>query len=243
MASRYVAGMREGRIEAMRAARVARIAGLYAVTPDMGDTEALMRKATAALAGGASLIQYRNKTADRALRMRQAALLASLAARHDAVFIVNDDADIAAAVDADGVHVGDDDADIASARACVGPARLVGASCYNDFNLAQAVVRNGADYVAFGSFFPSSTKPDARRAEPALLTRARSLGVPLVAIGGITASNAEALIDSGADAVAVIADVFAHDDAAAVERASFAIARLFVRASKTHVREQKRGHR
>jgi thiamine-phosphate pyrophosphorylase len=221
--------MREGRIEAARAARAARVAGLYAVTPDLADSDALVRKTTAALAGGASIIQYRNKTADRALRMHQASMLARLVSHHDALFIVNDDADIAAAVEADGVHVGDDDADLAAARAEVGVERLVGVSCYDDFDRASDAVRHGADYVAFGSFFASPTKPGARRANRALLTRTRSLGVPVVAIGGITSANAKPLIDAGADAIAVIADIFAREDPQDIQRAAAALAALYSR--------------
>lgn len=194
------------------------------MTPDIVDTATLVRKVAAALGGGAAIVQYRNKTADAALRLRQARALAALVAGRGALFVVNDDADIAAAVDADGVHVGEDDATIGNARAIIGSDRLVGVSCYGTFARAPAAVAAGADYIAFGSFHPSSTKPGARRADMGLLARARSLGVPVVAIGGITASNAQALFDAGADAVAVIADVFAHDDPADVERAAAAIA-------------------
>ena len=135
--------------------------------------------------------------------------------------------------DADGVHVGDDDGSIANARARVGPDRIIGVSCYDDFDRARAAVDAGADYVAFGSFFTSPVKPDARRASVDLLGRARALRVPVVAIGGITARNAATLIVAGADALAVISDVFAHDDPAHVARAAAAIARQFT----THPRE------
>jgi len=218
--------MPAGLIESTRAARVKRVAGLYAVTPDLADTDALARKVAAALAGGASVIQYRNKAADRALRTQQATTLARLVSHHRALFIVNDDADIAAEVNADGVHVGDEDADITVARARVGAERLVGASCYDDFDGAVSAVANGADYVAFGSFFPSGTKPGARRANRALLVRGRSLGVPVVAIGGITSANAKSLIDAGANAIAVIADVFTREDPQEIRRAAAALAAL-----------------
>jgi thiamine-phosphate pyrophosphorylase len=109
----------------------------------------------------------------------------------------------------------------------LGPDRIVGVSCYNDLSRARSAVEQGADYVAFGSFFASATKPNARVADIALLSRARSLGVPVVAIGGITSANAATLVGAGADAVAVISDVFAHDDPAQVSRAADAIARLF----------------
>jgi len=126
-------------------------------------------------------------------------------------------------VGADGVHLGEDDASIMSARELLGPDRIIGVSCYNDFERARAAVEAGADYVAFGSFFPSSTKPAARHADLGLLQRARSLGVPVVAIGGIDALNARTLIDAGADAVAVINAVFMHDDAADVKTAAESI--------------------
>ena len=109
----------------------------------------------------------------------------------------------------------------------LGPDRLIGVSCSDDIERARAAVADGADYVAFGSFFPSSTKPGARRADVRLLRDAQTLGVPVVAIGGITAANMQPLIDAGAPAVAVIADVFAHDDPAAITRAASAIARGF----------------
>jgi thiamine-phosphate pyrophosphorylase len=153
----------------------------------------------------------------------QALALARLHAARGALLIVNDDPALAANVGADGVHLGEDDASIMSARELLGPDRIIGVSCYNDFDRARAAVDAGADYVAFGSFFPSSTKPSARRADLELLRRARSLDVPVVAIGGIDADNARTLIDAGADAVAVITAVFLHDDPADVRAAAESI--------------------
>ena len=222
--------MREARINAShhsREARARRIAGLYAVTPDIDDTDVLVRSVAAALEGGATAVQYRNKVAHRALRLDQALALARLAAASDALLIVNDDVDIAVAVDADGVHLGANDPTIATARRLLGDDRLIGVSCYDEFERASAAVAAGADYVAFGSFFASSTKPAARRASPALLAQSRGLGVPVVAIGGITAANAKSLIDAGAHAVAVISDVFAHDGPAEITRQASAISALF----------------
>jgi len=221
--------MPEGRTDAPRRARVARLAGLYALTPDLDDTAVLTAKVAAALAGGASAIQYRNKSAPDALRREQARALARLCAVRGALFIVNDDVDIAREVDADGVHIGEDDGGIARARAMLGPDRLIGVSCYNEWDRAQPAIDAGADYVAFGSFFASATKPAARRADPALLVRAASLPVPVVAIGGITSANATTLIDAGVAAVAVIGDVFAHDELSEIERAAAAIAALFAK--------------
>jgi thiamine-phosphate pyrophosphorylase len=215
------------RISTFRRERASRVAGLYAVTPDIDDTDVLVAKVVAARAGGAALVQYRNKALAAAARSGQARALAQV--MQGALFIVNDDPQLAADVDADGVHLGDEDGSIAAARARVGPGRLIGVSCYGDFERARAAVERGADYVAFGSFFASPVKPLARRADVRLLERARELRVPVVAIGGITVDNAPALIDAGASALAVISDVFAHDDAAAVTRAAAAIAALFDR--------------
>lgn len=215
------------RISGPRAARASRIAGLYVVTPDTGDDDALLAKVVAAIDGGASAVQYRNKTLDAAARRRQARALAKRCAARGTLLIVNDDADVARDVDADGVHLGEEDVSIAAARARIGPDRLIGVSCYDDCTRARDLVAEGADYVAFGSFYPSTVKPGARHADRDLLVRGRDLRVPLVAIGGITSKNAATLIAAGADAVAVISDVFAHDEPEAVMRAAAAIARCF----------------
>lgn len=205
------------------------MAGLYAVTPECADTRRLVAQVAAAVDGGAALVQYRNKALDAAQRRAQARTLAATPAVRRALLIVNDDPDLACEVDADGVHVGEDDGSVGEARARVGPDRIIGVSCYDDFDRARAAVDAGADYVAFGSFFASPVKPDARRARIELLGRARTLGVPVVAIGGITASNAATLLDAGADAVAVISDVFAHERLADIARAASALARLYAR--------------
>lgn len=209
---------------ARRQASARRLAGLYAVTSDLAETPLLAARVEAALEGGARAIQYRNKTADAALRRVQASVLARITAAREALFIVNDDAALVTAVGADGVHIGEGDGSVAAARALVGPERLIGVSCYGDFALAQAALAAGADYVAFGSFYASSVKPGARRAEIALLGRAAALGVPIVAIGGITAANARELKEAGADAVAVISAIFGAAD---VKAAARAIAGLF----------------
>jgi len=210
---------------AARKSRIARLVGLYAVTPDVDDTATLARNVEAAIGGGAAAIQYRNKRADATLRRDQAHAISRIAARAQTLFIVNDDAALAAAVDADGVHVGEDDGAIAVARETVGNDRLVGASCYDDIERAYAAVDAGADYVALGSFFDSAVKPAARRASIDVLRRAATLGVPVVAIGGITAANAPALIVAGATAVAVITDVFGSGDPVSITRAAAAIVR------------------
>jgi thiamine-phosphate pyrophosphorylase len=201
--------------------------GLYAVTPDIADVVLLVAKVEAAISGGAQAIQYRNKSAPAALRQKQAAMLSRVCDGRGALLIVNDDAQLAREVGAAGVHLGQDDGDVSRTRTEIGNAMLIGVSCYDDIARARRLVSEGADYIAFGSFFPSATKPGARRAEPTLLRRAQPLGVPVVAIGGITADNARDLIDSGADAVAVITDVFAHNALADVTRAAAAITACF----------------
>ena len=209
-----------------RRSRARRLAGLYAITPELDDTRSLLAKIAAALEGGACAIQYRNKHGDEALRRAQALAIARLQAARGALFIVNDDPLLAASVGADGVHLGDEDSSITSARELIGAERIVGVSCYDDFARAERAVAEGADYVAFGSFFPSPTKPAARHASLGLLARAQALGVPVVAIGGIDSGNARMLIDAGADALAVISAVFAHDDPADVKTAAQAIAAI-----------------
>jgi thiamine-phosphate pyrophosphorylase len=210
-----------------RTDRANRVRGLYAVTPELADADALTAKVRAAIDGGARVVQYRDKSRAPSARRTQAQRLADLCKRHDVLFIVNDDAALARDVDADGVHVGEDDGDLSRVRDIVGDDRVIGLSCYDDFGRAREGVRSGADYVAFGSFFASSVKPDARRASLDLLTRARELAVPIVAIGGIDASNAGSLRDAGASAVAVISALFAHDSDADIARHARAIAELF----------------
>jgi thiamine-phosphate pyrophosphorylase len=202
-----------------------RIAGLYAVTPDLGETDELQRRVHAALRGGAQVLQYRNKTASPALRMEQARMLQTLCSEFGVPLIINDHADLAITVGAAGLHLGDDDGAIGVVRAILGPHQLLGASCYDCLELALAADAAGADYVAFGSFFPSSVKPGAVRPSIDLLRRAKlHCRLPVVAIGGITATNAPGLIAAGADALAVISAVFSAPD---IEKAARALQSLF----------------
>ena len=172
-----------------------------------------MQMVRQALDGGAALVQYRNKTADAALRQEQAQALLRVTRVHGVPLIINDDVELAAAIDADGAHVGRDDGNVAAARDAL-PGKLLGVSCYASYEAAQAALYSGADHVAFGSVFSSSTKPHAQHAPLELFARARDLGVPLVAIGGITLGNAATVIDAGADCVAVISDLFSAPDIA-----------------------------
>lgn len=193
--------------------------GLYALTPDEPDTSVLAAKVRAAIAGGVTAVQYRNKPAAAALRGEQARALVALCRGAGVPLLVNDDIELALAVDAAGVHLGREDGDLAAARRRLGPGRLLGVSCYDRLELAEPAVAAGADYVAFGSMFASPTKPAAVRAPLALLGGARRLGVPVVAIGGITLENAPAAIAAGADALAVITALFDAADVAARARA------------------------
>lgn len=193
-----------------------RLAGLYAITPDEPSTEFLVRKVELALQGGATVVQYRNKTAGPELRLEQGRALAALCRAVGASFIVNDDLALALALDADGVHLGAEDGDLVAARQRLGRGKLLGASCYNRMELAEVAAQAGADYLAFGSVFSSGTKPGAVRAPLALFNEARrSFALPLVAIGGITLQNAPQAFAAGADAVAVISALFDAGDIAA----------------------------
>ena len=175
--------------------------GLYAITPEGVDPG----KVQLALEGGVALLQYRNKTRDRA----HAAAIVKLAKEYGVPVIVNDDVELALELGAQGAHLGRDDGGLKAARKKL-KGKLLGASCYNDARLARAAVAEGADYVAFGSVFASPTKPAAVRAPLSLF--GESLGVPLCAIGGITLQNAPQLIAAGADLLAVISDLFEAPD-------------------------------
>lgn len=188
------------------------IAGLYAITdgPRAGSIE---RAVAAAIAGGARVVQYRDKTEDSARRKLEALALAALCREEGVAFIVNDDVALAAAVAADGVHVGRDDTAVAAAREQLGEKAIIGVSCYDDLERARRALAAGADYLAFGSVYPSVTKPQSGIAPLSIFREARALtDKPLVAIGGITAANAAAVTAAGADAIAVINAVFAAED-------------------------------
>jgi len=203
-----------------------RIAGLYAIADSSYlATEQFVPAVRAALGGGARVIQYRDKKSAPGQREAMARALNALCREHAVPLLINDDVALAAVVGAAGVHLGRDDPDIAAARATLGDAALIGVSCYNELARAQAAQAAGADYVAFGRFFPSRTKPQAVPATPELLRAARAeLKIPIVAIGGITPENGASLIAAGADALAVIEGVFNQPDIrAAAER----YARLF----------------
>lgn len=193
--------------------------GLYAITPDEADTQRLLARTETVLRAGVALLQYRNKAANEDLRAEQALALHPLCRRFEVPLIINDDWALAAAIGAAGAHLGEDDGQLALARHELGAGAILGASCYDSLGLARQAVFAGASYVAFGAFFPSPTKPNARRASPDLLREAAALGVPRVAIGGLTPDNARPLVEAGADLVAVISGVFDAPDPAAAVRA------------------------
>lgn len=195
------------------------ISGLYAITPDEPNTAELLDKVRLVLSGGASVLQYRNKAADAVLRRQQARALRELTHEFSVPLIINDDVILAQQIDADGVHLGGEDGSVIAARAQLGGGKLIGVSCYNRLALAHEAVQQGADYVAFGSFFASPVKPDAVAASPDLLRRARrEIAVPVVAIGGITVDNGAQLLEAGADALAVISAVFGAADIQGIAR-------------------------
>ncbi len=165
------------------------MSGVYLITPDQNDSQALLAATEPLLAAGVALLQYRNKRADAALRLAQATALQALCTRHQVPLLINDELELAVAVGAAGVHLGEDDGDIAAARAALGPEAIIGASCYNEPQLARRAVDAGASYIAWGAFYPSTTKPLALRADVQLLRDGRRLGVPQVAIGGLTPSK------------------------------------------------------
>jgi thiamine-phosphate pyrophosphorylase len=195
-----------------------KIRGLYAVTPDTADTDALLTKTRAALDGGAGIVQYRNKTATPALRRVQAGALLKLCNEFAAILLVNDHVALAAEIGAHGAHIGGEDGTLAAARAILGPDKLIGVSCYRDIELGRIAVAGGADYIAFGTFYSSTVKPSATHAPLSLLTSARALSAPVVAIGGITPDNAAPLLRAGADAVAVITAIYGAPDIADAAR-------------------------
>ena len=185
------------------------IKGLYAITPDIADTDLLLKKVEAALQGGASVLQYRNKTANHQLQTQQARAILNLCRQYSVSLIINDSVKLCLTLDADGVHLGADDSILVEVRLRIATDKILGASCYNRFDLALQAQTQGASYVAFGACFASITKPNAPVADLNLFVQAKAkLDIPAVAIGGITLQNAPQLIKAGASAVAVINAVF-----------------------------------
>jgi len=194
--------------------------GLYALTSiPCAEHRDLPSAVEQAILGGASVVQYRDKGHDPSIRSDMAARLLPVCHRHRVPLIINDDVELALRSGADGVHLGREDGDPRAARARLGEDAIIGVSCYNDLAIAVRAERDGADYVAFGSFYPSATKPAAVRATADLLRQARAqLRTPIVAIGGITPDNGAPLLAAGADLLAVINGLFDNDDIEAAAR-------------------------
>ena len=188
--------------------------GLYAITDQhlisAGNFAAAVEQP---LQGGASIIQYRDKSDDRNKRLQQAKSLRSLCDQYHATCIINDDIELAVAVNADGVHIGKDDTALKTARETLGKDAIIGVSCYNDLSLALEAQENSADYVAFGAMFSSSTKPAAMVSGPEVIANAKqALSIPVCTIGGITEDNIQQVVSAGTDMAAIINDLFAADD-------------------------------
>lgn len=184
--------------------------GLYAITDSrLTPGPELLAFVEAAVTGGAVLVQYRDKSASGNERLNQASRLQALCRNARVPLIINDDAELAKRVGAAGVHLGQGDGSIAAARRLLGDSAIIGSTCHSDLSLARKAAEEGADYLAFGRFFGSATKPDAPAADPSILGQARSLGLPVTAIGGITLNNGEDLIRAGADMLAVVGGLFA----------------------------------
>ncbi len=187
--------------------------GLYLVTPDWDDTDQLVAASEQAIAGGATLLQYRHKTAGDTQRVEQAAALLTLCRRMNVPLIINDHIDLCEQLDADGIHVGGTDASVADVRARVGKDKIVGASCYGDLQLARSAAAAGASYLAFGGFYPSRVKKYEVSTPPDIITRALAeFDLPVCVIGGMTVDNSRPLVALGAHMVAAISSVYSVDD-------------------------------
>ena len=196
--------------------------GLYLITPDEPDTARLLLRVLPLLPLGPALLQYRNKAAKPDRRREQALALLGVCRRANVPLIVNDDVKLAHEIGAAGVHLGRDDGDLAAARKLVGAEAIIGVSCYDDLDRAAAAAAAGADYLAFGAMFASTTKPQARRAPLSVLRDAARFDLPRVAIGGLTPDNAGEALAAGADLLAVVGAVFDAADPVAAARAVLA---------------------
>ena len=195
-----------------------KLSGLYGITDQqlMPDLASMLTQVEKSLKGGAEIIQYRDKSPDLKKRVEQASALNTLCKKHNALLLINDDAGLAAGIGAAGVHLGQSDGAVAEAREMLGPDAIIGVTCHDSIQLAEKAALEGADYVAFGAFFPSKTKPNAKPAPISLLQEAKAkVQLPIVAIGGISVDNADQIISAGADMVAVIHALYAQNNMAA----------------------------
>lgn len=187
--------------------------GLYTITPNRyPDAERLVSEVHQALQGGAAMVQFRDKSQDSRWRKNTAQAIIEVCDAFNVPLIINDDARLAIRVGAAGVHLGRNDISVQQARAQLGPDMLIGVSCYNDLDRARQAAANGADHLAFGSIYLSGSKPEAVHCPLETLTSARAFGLPVVAIGGITPDNGRAVVEAGADSLAVIGAVFGAGD-------------------------------
>lgn len=195
-----------------------KLSGLYVITnEDLMPETAFMGMAEAAITSGASVLQYRDKSSDKSKRLYQAKRLKTLCDKHHVYFIINDDIELANQVDADGIHIGKKDLPISETRELIGPNKIIGVSCYNQKTLAIDAIKNGADYIAFGSFFGSSIKPDAPHATTELIPSLKIMhNTPICCIGGITLENQSKLLEAGTDMIAIISDIFSQTDNAKI---------------------------
>ena len=205
------------------------LSGLYCITdPELTRQSPLSieQMVEQAILGGARIIQYRDKSAPRSQQVDTADRLCRICRQHSVVFLINDDPQLAKSVEAHGVHLGQTDSKLLDARQLLGEDKIIGITCHADIKLANKAAQQGADYVAFGRFFPSQTKPEASPAPIDLLAQAhRELSIPITAIGGITKDNAAGLLEAGANMLAVIHGVFGQAD---IQQAATNFARLFV---------------
>lgn len=196
--------------------------GLYAITDSkLIPEQEFENRVEAVLKSGARILQYRDKSTDHTKRLQQANSLRELCNSHNALLIINDDIELARNSCADGIHIGKDDDSLEQARQQLGKDKIIGVSCYNQLELAHKAIRAGADYIAFGSFFSSSIKPDAPTASIDLIQEIKQeYSIPVCCIGGITQQNHQPLLDAGADMLAVISELFAHDNLSDIEQAA-----------------------
>ena len=199
-----------------------KLRGLYAVTDAELLANRLLAYVKAALDGGVTLLQYRDKTSDEARRLREADALMKLCEPYKTRLIINDDAELAARLGV-GVHLGQTDGPITPARALLGKNAVIGSTCHASLDLAKQAAREGASYVAFGRFFNSTTKPDAPPATLEMLSQARAeLKLPIAVIGGVTLENAAPLVEHGADLLAVVHGLFGAPNTQEVTRRALA---------------------
>ena len=204
-----------------------KLRGLYAITDSQLLAGRFLPYVEAALEGGVTLLQYRDKSDNQAQRLREAETLRDLCERYKTRLIINDDAELAARLGV-GVHLGQTDGPLTPARTLLGKDAIIGSTCHAQLELAEQASREGASYVAFGRFFNSLTKPGAPAADLALIEQAKArIKLPVAVIGGITLDNAAPLVEHGADLLAVIHGLFGVDSAQEVTRRARAFNALF----------------